>query len=181
MDCLEASRCVKRPPWELSWCTGTVRPTQSVATNSSKARPFPVLLQTKDENYHPGVCKKFTQINSPQCVWNLRFPWPGSFPVHHSESSLGGKNYIGLWNPINELLEMMHYLCFWISFPQKSPVHPDHWQASRCVSPKSPKNPWFGASHALSDATHSLNVLLLAQTMPEQHQSWWEPRQWMTR
>ena len=29
----------------------TVRPTQSVATNSSQARPFPVLLQTKDENY----------------------------------------------------------------------------------------------------------------------------------
>ena len=51
MDCLEASRCVKRRPWELYWCTETVRPTQSVATNSSKARPFPVLLQTKDENY----------------------------------------------------------------------------------------------------------------------------------
>ena len=95
---------------------------------------FPCTSADQRWKLPPRVCKKFTQINSPQCVWNFRFPWSGSFPVHHSESSLGGKNYIGFWNPINELLEMMHYLGFWISFPQKFPIHPDHWQASRCVS-----------------------------------------------
>ena len=31
------------------------QPTQSVATNSPKARPFPVHLQTKEENYQPEV------------------------------------------------------------------------------------------------------------------------------
>ena len=72
------------------------RPTQSVATNSPKAQHSYVLLQTKDENYHPGVYKKFTQINSPQCVWNLIFPRLGPFSAHHSESSLGSKRYIGL-------------------------------------------------------------------------------------
>ena len=70
-------------------------PTQSVATNSPKVHSH-ALLQNKDKNHNPGVHKKVTQINSPQCVWNLRFHRLCPFPTHHTESSIGSKRYIGL-------------------------------------------------------------------------------------
>ena len=71
-------------------------PTQSVATNSPKAQHSHVLLQNKDKNHHPGAYTKVTQINSPQCVWNLRIHQLCLFAAHHPESSIGSKRYIGL-------------------------------------------------------------------------------------